>query len=407
MNHSPRNGFRLPCTDRKHHPGGSADRSTGNSVHYNRFQGTPFALSLALGALLTGCATQPEPAPEPEPVVQEAPAKPKPPVELAPRAPERYVVKKGDTLWDISTMFLDDPWLWPEIWYTNPQIENPHLIFPGDIITIFWKDGRPHLQISRGGEIYQTTLPIQRLSPQVRTTPLTQAIPTIPIDVIRPFLSNTRIIDEDEFEELPYVLRSSDGRLLSGSSNEVYARGLEDNGIVRYNVIRLGDEYIDPETGESLGFEATEVGTAVLQRPGDPATMLLEKTERETMRGDRLVPVDDREFDTNFLPAPPDVEVTGQIIDVVDGVSQVGQYQIVTLNRGAEDGLEIGHVLAVYQRGEVVEDNVGGGWMGEEVRLPDERAGVLMIFRTFENVSYGLIMHASSEIHLLDMVRNP
>lgn len=405
MNHSPRNGFRLTRTDRHQDPEGSG--STGNSVHYNRFQGSAFVVSLALGALLGGCATQPEPAPEPEPVVEQAPAKPKAPVELAPRAPERYVVKKGDTLWDISTMFLEDPWLWPEIWYTNPQIDNPHLIYPGDIITIFWKDGRPHLQISRDGEIYQTTLPIQRLSPQVRTTPLTQAIPTIPIDAIRPFLANTRIVDEDEYEELPYVLRSRDARLLSGAGNEVYARGLEDDSVQRFNVIRLGDEYVDPETGDSLGFEAIEVGVAVVQRRGDPATLLLEKTEREAMRGDRLVPVDNREFDTNIIPTPPATEINGQIIDVVDGVSQIGQYQIVTLNRGTNNGLEIGNVLAVYQRGEVIDDKVGGGWMGDNVRLPDERAGLVLVFRTFDDVSYGLIMHATSEIHLLDMVRNP
>ena len=403
MNHSPHNGFRLTRTDRH----GNTEGSSGNSVHYNRFQGAALAVTVALASLLSACASQPEPPPEPAPVVQEAPAKPKPPVEIAPRAPERYVVKEGDTLWDISTMFLKDPWLWPEIWYTNPQINNPHLIYPGDVITIFWKDGRPHMQISRDGEVYQTTLPIQRLSPQVRTSPLAQAIPTIPIDAIRPFLGGTRIIDEDEYEELPYILRSRDGRLLSGAGDAVFVRGLGDNSGVRFNIIRIGDEYVDPETNDTLGHEALVVGQGVIQRRGDPATMLLEATGREAMAGDRLVPIDDTEFSTSFVPTPPEVEINGQIIDVVDGVSQIGQFQVATLNRGARDGLEIGNVLAIYQKGDVVEDDINGGLVNDDVQLPDQRAGLLIVFRTFDEVSYGLVLHAESEIHLLDMVRNP
>ncbi|MBW3567406.1 MAG: LysM peptidoglycan-binding domain-containing protein [Proteobacteria bacterium] len=403
MNHSPRTGSRLARKDRPANP----DQSFGNSVHYNCFQGVSFVAALVLGALLSGCATQPEPQPAP-PAAQPAPVeKPRAPVELAPRAPERYVVKKGDTLWDISTMFLEDPWLWPEIWYTNPQIENPHLIYPGDIITIFWKDGRPHLQISRDGEIYQTTLPIQRLSPRVRTSPLTQAIPTIPLDAIRPFLGGARVVDKDDYEDLPYLLRSRDGRLLSGAGDDIYARGLVNGGATRFNVIRIGDEYVDPETNETLGYEAIEVGQAVVLRHGDPATLRLEATSREAMKGDRLVPIDESEFNTNFIPTPPDVDINGQIIDVVDGVSQIGQFQIVTLNRGDEDGLEIGNVLAIYQRGETIDDDVGGGWTGGNVKLPDQRAGLLLVFRTFDKISYGLVLHASSEIHLLDMVRNP
>ncbi|HEX7047456.1 MAG TPA: LysM peptidoglycan-binding domain-containing protein [Gammaproteobacteria bacterium] len=375
-------------------------------MHYTRFQAASFVAALVAGLLLAGCAAQPEPPPAPEPV-QAAPVE-KPPVELAPRAPERYVVKKGDTLWDISTMFLRDPWLWPEIWYTNPQIDNPHLIYPGDIITIFWKDGQAHLQITREGEVYQTTLPVTRLSPRVRTTPLASAIPTIPIEAIRPFLSNTRVVDEDVYEELPYILRSQDGRLLSGAGNSVYVRGVETGDPLRYHIIRIGDEYIDPETGDSLGFEALEVGQGVIRRQGDPATMYLDATKREAMRGDRLVPVEDEEFNTNFLPSPPDTQINGEIIDVVDGVSQFGQFQIATVNRGENSGLETGDVLAIYRRGEIIEDKVADGWLSDEnVRLPDERAGTLLIFRTFDNISYGLVMNATSEIHLLDMVRNP
>lgn len=398
MNYSPRTGFRLTRKDRP------VQGSTENSVHYNRFQARAFVAALAVGVLLAGCAAPPPPAPEP---VREAPVqKAKPRVELAPRAPERYVVKKGDTLWDISTMFLKDPWLWPEIWYTNPQIRNPHLIYPGDIITIFWKDGQPHLQITRDGEIYQTTLPITRLSPKVRVMPLAAAIPTIPLDAIRPFLAHPRIVDIDEYRELPYVLRSMDGRLMSGANESVYVRGIGTDGPARFHVIRIGDEYVDPDTGDTLGYEAIEVGQGTITRHGDPATLRLEATQREAMQGDRLVPVQDMEFNTNFLPTPPDVDIDGQIIDVLDGVLQIGQYQIVTLNRGANDGLDVGDVLAIYQRGEEIDDDVPGA-VSSDVRLPDAHAGTLLVFRTFDEVSYGLVMQATSEIHLLDMVRNP
>lgn len=403
MNHSPRTGFRLTRKDRACSNRGFLE----NSVHYNGFQAAALLALLTVGALSAGCAAQPEPVPEPEPIVEQ-PAEPtRPQVELAPRAPERYVVKKGDTLWDISTMFLKDPWLWPEIWYTNPQIENPHLIYPGDIISIFWRDGRPHLQLTREGEVYQTTLPITRLSPQVRTTPLAAAIPTIPIDAIRPFLSHPRIVDKDEYEALPYVLRSRDGRLLSGASDVVYVRGIETGDPLRYHLIRLGDEYVDPETGDTLGFEAVEVGQGIVREHGDPALVFLEASQREALKGDRLVPVGELEFDTNFLPTAPDVQIEGQIIDVVDGVSQIGQYQIVTINRGASAGLDVGDVLAVYQRGDVVKDDIGGGWLGDSVRLPDQRAGTVLVFRVFDEIAYGLVMNATSEIHVLDMLRNP
>lgn len=404
MNQSPRTGFRLIRKDGAHH---NADSSL-NSVHYTRFQAFAFAAALSLVGLLTACASQPKPQvqAQPAPVAQPAKQPPKA-VELAPRAPERYVVKKGDTLWDISTIFLRDPWLWPEIWYVNPQINNPHLIYPGDIITIFWHDGRPQLRIEREGEVYQTTLPIERLSPQVRTLPLEAAIPTIPLDAIRPFLSHPRIVNEDEYEELPYILRSQDGRLLSGAADAVYARRIERDGPARYHVIRIGDRYQDPETGEVLGYEAIEIGQAAVRRHGDPATLFIESSKRESMKGDRLVPVEESEYNVNFLPHAPSTPINGQIIDVVDGVEQVGQYQVVTLNRGTEDGLEVGHVLDVYQRGAEIEDDVSGSLFNDTVRLPDERAGTLLVFRAFDRVSYGLIMHATREIYVLDMVRNP
>lgn len=396
MIQSPRAGFRPHRDDRN---------NSLNSVHYNPFQALALAAVLGAAGILAGCASAPEAVPEPAPAPVERRVEPAP-VEPAPRAPERYVVKKGDTLWDISTMFLKDPWLWPEIWYVNPQIRNPHLIYPGDVITLFWYEGRPHLRIEREGEIYQTTLPIERLSPQVRTLPLDQAIPTIPIDAIRPFLSHPRLIDPDEYDELPYVLRTQDGRLLFGAGDSVYVRGLDGQG-GRYHLVRKGDRYVDPETGDTLGFEAVEIGQGVIVRDGDPATLRVEASKREGLRGDRLLPLADDEYNRSFLPRAPEGDIRGQIIDVLDGVAQVGQYQVVTINRGAEDGLEVGHVLDVYRRGEKMRDEFSGALFRDTVQLPDERAGNLLIFRTFDRVSYGLILRATREIHLLDMVRTP
>lgn len=406
MKQSPRNR-----TSRADHNGSTDLHNYG---HYNRFQAPDpastrgfrsfwLAGAMALATGLTACSTTPEPAePASEPVRAEQPRPEPKPVEVAERAPEKYVVKKGDTLWDISTMFLKDPWLWPEIWYTNPQIANPHLIYPGDIITLFWYDGQPQMRITRDGEIYQTTLPTERLSPKVRTMPLEEAIQTIPIDVIHAFLTAPGVITEDEYEELPYIMRSLDGRIMMGERDKVYVRGL-DEPEGRYRVIRLGDEYEDPVTGENLGYEAREIAEGIVVRQGDPATLLLTGSEIEARKGDRLQPTVDSKPRVNFLPRAPESDIEGQIINVVDGVAQIGQYMIVTLNRGERDGLEEGYVLDIYQRGKDVDDEVGGG----SVRLPDQMAGTLMVFRVDERVSYGLVMHANSEIHLLDIVRNP
>lgn len=411
MNQSPRN--RISREDRT----GSADLQMYG--HYNRIQASSSVpqrgiraglLVASLGACiaLAACSSTPEPkpAPRPEPVPQQQAPAEKPPVELAERAPERYVVKKGDTLWDISAMFLKDPWLWPEIWYTNPQINNPHLIYPGDVITIFWYDGQAQMRITRDGEIYQTTLPVERLSPKVRVMPLDQAIPTIPIDAIRAFLGSPRIITEDEFESLPYIVRSGDGRLMMGEADRAFIRTTGDGPEIskaRYNVIRLGDEYEDPVTGEDLGYEAMEIASGVITSVGDPAIMMITDSNIEAMKGDRLIPAVDDQVRTSFMPHAPADEIEGQIIDVIAGVSNIGQYQIVTLNRGARDGLETGHVLDIYQRGKEIEDDVDGG----SVRLPDRQAGTLMLFRVDDRVSYGLVMEAFSEIHVLDIVRNP
>lgn len=373
---------------------------------------------LAAALLAAGCASTPD-APEPPPAAQPPTASAPPaaaparagtaaettavvsaPVALNPRHPDRYVVKKGDTLWDISAMFLRDPWYWPEIWYVNPQVRNPHLIYPGDVLTLVYLDGRPRIMLERG-EVARPA-GAERLEPRVRAEPLEDAIFTIPYDRIAAFLSRPSVLDRDTADKAPYILSSRRGHLVHGSQTEVYVRGASLEESDAYSVVHVGEPLRDPDDGRLLGYEGTYVGEGRLIRSGDPATFYLNATAREALNGDRLLPVE-TDFPLRFIPRAPDRTVDGRIISVLDGVSLVSSYQIVTLNRGAKHGLEPGHVLAVWQAGEKVADRFGGG----SVQLPDEYAGHLMVFRSFEEISYGLIMQATNEIRVLDKVRNP
>jgi len=316
--------------------------------------------------------------------------------------PGRYVVQRGDTLWDISAMFLRDPWYWPEIWYANPQVENPHLIYPDDILTLVYIDGQPQLRLERGMQAGGA----ERLSPKVREQPLEAAITTIPAEVIGAFLSRGTVLEKDEIDELPYVVAIREGHLIGSAGNDVYIRGGDIGERGGYSLVRVGEALIDPDDDKIVGYEGIFVGEGTIRRGGDPATMFVNDSEREVLNGDRLVDHDNN-VPLRFYPRAPGGTVDGRIIHVVDGVSQIGQYQITVINRGAVHGLEPGHVLAIWQTGEKITDRFAGGLLPKKVRLPDERAGTLMIFRTYDRISYALIMEAVSEIHVLDKVRNP
>ncbi|HEY3488083.1 MAG TPA: LysM peptidoglycan-binding domain-containing protein [Gammaproteobacteria bacterium] len=377
------------------------------------------------------------PAPEPQPAV--APATPKPAALVKPapqttrialrdNVPERYIVKQGDTLWDISTLFLKDPWLWPEIWYFNPQIDNPHLIYPGDVLTLVYIDGRPQLRVVRDGEPVVTPpappptttgprivvpeaprgLKSVRLSPRIYTQGLDKAIPTIPANIIEPFLVKPQIVTQKQLKKAPYVVSSLDQHLATAEDHIVYVRNLksEESVDVRYQIFRPGAPLVNPKNGKILGYETILVSEAKLLRGGDPATLILTRSLRETLNGDRILPADNGKISYNFLPKEPKTEVEGQIIGLVDSLSQTAQRQVVVINLGEQQGMEIGTVLAIDQRGGEVRDPFESKGYGT-VRLPDERAGLLMVFRVFERVSYALIMESSRAIHLHDMVRNP
>jgi hypothetical protein len=316
--------------------------------------------------------------------------------------PERYIVQKGDTLWDISQRFLRSPWLWPEIWYLNPDIANPHLIYPGDIISLVYIDGESRLTVQAQDRVGKTV----KLSPRIREQPIESAIPTIPLEAIRPFLTETRIVEDGVLDRAPYVVAGTDQRVMSTASDKIYVRGLGTRPLEHYVVVRKGDVFVDPETEQVLGREARHIGGATTLRGGDPATLRVLGSNREILVGDRVLPPADGNFQGNFFPKAPDVEVDGRIIAVLDGVSQIGQFNIVAINRGNKHDLEVGDVLAVYKTGEVVRDTVGGK-RGERVKLPDERAGELIVFRTFDGMSLGLVMQATRAMHVLDAVRNP
>ena len=326
---------------------------------------------------------------------------------LNPRHPDSYVVQRGDTLWDIASMFLRDPWYWPEIWQINPQVENPHLIFPGDTLNLaYLDDGRPVVNVERGPLVTDTGGGgVERLSPRVRSTPLDEAIQTIPYETIAAFLSRPRFIEKREIDDMPYIVALREG-LIGSAGRDVYVRGVEEQPVGSvFNVVELGGAFVDPDTHDTLGYQGIYVGQGRLDRTGDPGTLRMLETEREAIVGNYLVGEEDV-HPANFIPHSPETEIHGQIISVMSGVSLIGQYAVVVINRGSEAGLEPGHVLRVYQTGRTVRDTQHG-LVGQKVRLPDEPAGTMMVFRTAERLSYALVMEATTPLALYDTVRNP
>lgn len=318
-------------------------------------------------------------------------------VELKDDVPETYIVKKGDTLWGISGMYLEHPWLWPELWDVNPQIDNPHLIYPGDELHLVWIDGQPRLRLRRGRDI--------KLTPNMRVSPLDLAIPIIPLDEIGAFLLRHRILSAGELNNSAYVVAGSQEHLLSAPGDLIFGRGPFPDGERAYGIYRAGDTYTDPVTGELLGYQAQDIGNAkLLSSNRDKITELeINRVTEEVRVADRLLPMEERIIDATFHPRAPEVDIDGLMIAVDGGVTQIGTMDIVVLNKGMRDGLEVGHVLAVYQSGKLVFDKVAE----ENVRLPDVRAGLAMVFETFEKASYAIVLKSSHPLKVLDKVKNP
>jgi LysM repeat protein len=327
-------------------------------------------------------------------------------IPLAPNAPDSYVVKRGDTLWGIAKIFLRDPWYWPEIWQVNPQIHNPHLIYPGDTLRLVFIDGKPQILLQRGD--------VARVEPRVRSEPLETAITTIPYATVAAFMSKPSVLDQEQIKRAPYVLATRDLHVVMSEGNTLYARGFTgpvESG-THYNVIRIGEKLIDPDDNRLLGYNGIFTGAAHVTSGGDTVSLIMTESALETRAGDKLIPggVD---VPLDFIPSPPRVKTNGRIIAVSDGVSIIGQYHVVVVNRGARDGLAPGNVMAVYDTGPVVHDSDKKGffntdqWGAKKVQLPSERTGTFMVFKTFDNISYGLIMEATDLIRVGDKIQSP
>jgi len=341
--------------------------------------------------------------------------------ELREDHPEFHVVQPGDTLWDISQAFLKSPWLWPEIWHVNEQVDNPHLIFPGDVLSLVYVDGQP--RITKSNKLPNGTI---KLTPHARELSADQAITTIPLDAILPFLTSARVLNDNELDRAPYLVGSDSERLLAAQEHKVYVRGLEDQETDSFSFFRVGDNYLDPQTGEYLGTEAIHLGEGLKILSGDPSVIRVKKSVEELRNGDRVWPTNEDQIRPVYFPRAPQGFEGGQIISVYGGVEQIGQFDIVVINRGEREHMEIGYVLDIYQRGKTIVDKIAterkknSEDVGvfekikdsvtnnkEKVKLPDEKAGQLMIFRTFEKVSLALVLKASRVIHVKDNVKTP
>jgi hypothetical protein len=340
-------------------------------------------------------------------------------IPLTANAPDTYTVKTGDTLWDISKVFLREPWYWPEIWYVNPQIANPHLIYPGDVLKLVYVDGQPRLTVAhRGGETVEGSRSGRRLSPEVRRQPLDQAITAIPYDIVASFMGRPTLLSKDQVKTAPYVVAMRDDHMIGAIGNEVYARGIGSAALdTRYSIVHVEEELRDPDNNALLGYSGMYVGSGPVQTQGDPAKLLMTDSAREALQGDKLFP-ESVDVNVDFVPHAPAAEVDASVI-AVRSHTVMGQYQVVALNRGTGAGLEPGHILAVYQLGGKVRDTFKEGGLaagrarrssysgGTTVQLPDERAGIIMVFKAFDKISYALVMETTHEIRQGDRAKNP
>lgn len=336
--------------------------------------------------------------------------------ELAPDAPDSYTVKPGDTLWDISGLFLKSPWRWPELWGMNrEQIRNPHLIYPGQVLVLVKSEGRARLQIGQhvgGGDAGDTI----KLSPRMRVAPLDGSpIPTIPLHLIQPFLTDAVVFDTDQLAAAPRIVAAQEGHVLLGRGDLAYARG-DFAGATDFRIFRNARPLRDPATKEILGYEAPYVGTADLIRPAEdrrlpdgkteivPATLHIKQVKQEVGIGDRLAPAPQRNLD-RYVPHAPDKPMAGQIVSIYGDALNAGQNQIVALNRGKRDGVERGHVFALWRDGARVMDKTAE--RPEAIKLPDERHGVLFVFEVYERVSYALIISVKEPVKPGDRFTEP
>lgn len=335
---------------------------------------------------------------------------PSAPLTLRPDAPERYVVVPGDTLWSIAERYTDSPWRWPELWGLNKdEIRNPHLIYPGYVIVL--DRARGQLTIGGTAPASAPSSGAVRLGPRVRSEALgKEEIPSIPAGIIEPFLTRPLIVEPDGLDKAPTIVGTETDRVILAAGNAAYVRGLGGSKEESWYVYRRGIPLVDPDTNQTLAYEAIYLGTARLDRSGDPATVVLTSAVQEVSAGDKLVAAG-RPQAISYAPHAPSADIRGRVIAVHGGLGKVGEagpQTIISINRGARDGLEVGHVLALYARGGQVRDVSRARDASDAmIKLPDERAGLAFVFRVFNRVSYALVMHVTRPIGPLDVVRTP
>ncbi len=340
---------------------------------------------------------------------------PSAPLTLKPDAPDRYVVVPGDTLWGISQRYTDSPWRWPELWGLNKdQIRNPHLIYPGYVILL--DRARGQLTIGERGPAptTATTPPTEpgalKLGPRIRAESIaTEQIPSIPASIIEPFLSRPLIVEPDGLDKAPTIVGTQADRVILATGNAAYVRGMGNSKEESWYVFRRGGPLVDPDTNQTLAYEAIYLGTARLDRPGDPSTVILTSSVQEVGAGDKLVAAG-RPQPISYAPHAPSKPIRGRVINIYGGLGQVGEagpQSIISINRGARDGIEVGHVLALYTLGGSVRDVSKTNNQDARIKLPDERAGLAFVFRVFNRVSYALVMKVSRPVAPLDVVQNP
>lgn len=317
------------------------------------------------------------------------------PARLVDDPPDRHVVVPGDTLWGISGKFLKEPWRWPELWHLNQeQIKNPHRIYPGDIVLLDMSSGQPQFKIAT---------PV-KATPQVYSEGIRKEIPSIPPNVIEPFISQPLIVDADGLMNAPRIVASQEDRVFLGNGDNGFVTGITGIDIVNWQVYRPGKPLKDPENGEIIGYEAFFLGNAKLIQPGEPATVRITVAKEEIDRGDRLVPASPPNLQS-YVPHQPAEKVDGRIMSIYGGVDEAGRYSIISLNRGSKQGLELGHVVALYRN----RVSLGYDENGKRVStpIPEERYALAFVFRTFERVSYALVMEATKPVIVGDVIRNP
>ena len=350
-------------------------------------------------------------------------------IELQHSHPDSYVVVKGDTLWGISAKFLKDPWQWPHVWEMNKdEIKNPHWIYPGDVVVLDLSNGKPQLRLLR------ETID---LSPDIRVEPLDkEAVPAISPQIISPFLNKPLVIESKDLDDAPTIIAGSDSRVALSHGNKVYIDQINEDQGLHWYIYRAGNPIIDPDTKAVLGTEANYLGDLKVIKYGIPATAEITRAKEDIFTNDKLVEAKD-ELETNLIPHAPETQITGKILSIYGGLAETGSNSIVTINLGKNDGIEVGHVFSINHIGRYVSRDPRDKKTEEKfklkelaspdkksvpekvdpknnpasnpklIKLPNERIGLLMVFRTFDRVSYGLVMQASEPITNADLVETP